>query len=194
MKKDMRKSVIIKKSILASILIGFGVAVFLILGNPLGPVLFAFGLLGVCYLDANLFTGKAGYYWRDKVSELVTILGINLMTGYGFGMLLGCSSPQLVPLAIEKVASWNFSLEFFIRAVFCGAIMYICVELFKRGTIFGILYGVPIFIFCGFQHCIANIIVLGIASWQTFTWSWTIPLAIVGNLLGSIIIDILSRK
>ena len=59
-----------KKGILASILIGFGVAVLLFLGNPLGPVLFAFGLLGVCYLDAWLFTGKAGYYWKNKITEL----------------------------------------------------------------------------------------------------------------------------
>lgn len=183
----------IKKSILAPILIGFGVAVLLFLGNPLGPVLFAFGLLSVCYLRADLYTGKAGYYWRNEKAKLVKILLWNLISGYTFGLLLGCSSPQLVPIAMEKIATWNFGIEFFIRSIFCGAIMYICVDLFKRGTTFGIFYGVPVFIFCGFQHCIANIVVLGVASWQTFTWSWTIPLAIVGNLLGSIIMDILSR-
>ena len=42
----------IKKSILAPILIGFGVAVLLFLGNPLGPLLFAFGLLT---LNSNVF-------------------------------------------------------------------------------------------------------------------------------------------
>lgn len=182
-----------KKAILAPILIGFGVAVLLFLGNPLGPVLFAFGLLSVCYLQADLYTGKAGYYWRDKKAELAKILLLNLTAGYGFGLLLGCSSPQLVQAAIQKIATWNFSLAFFISAVFCGMIMYICVELFKRGNFVGILYGVPLFIFCGFQHSIANIIVLGIASWQTFTWSWTIILAILGNLLGSLIIDLLVR-
>ena len=183
-----------KKGILASILIGFGVAVLLFLGNPLGPVLFAFGLLGVCYLDAWLFTGKAGYYWKNKTTELFTILCVNLISGHAFGWLLGYSSPQLVPVAMEKVASWTFDAEFFVRAVFCGAIMYICVELFKRGTVFGIFFGVPLFIFCGFQHCIANIIVLGVASHPEFVWSWTILLAIVGNLIGSIIIDFLVNK
>ena len=182
-----------KKAILAPILIGFGVAVLLFLGNPFGPILFAFGLLSVCYLQADLYTGKAGYYWKDKKAELVKILIFNLLSGYGFGLLLGCSSPQLVQAAIQKIATWNFSPAFFISAVFCGMIMYVCVELFKRGNFIGILYGVPLFIFCGFQHCIANIIVLGIASWQTFTWSWTIILAITGNLLGSLIIDVLMR-
>lgn len=67
------------KSILASILIGFGVAVLLFLSNPLGPVLFAFGLMGVCYLQADLYTGRAGYYWKDKKAELTKILVINLV-------------------------------------------------------------------------------------------------------------------
>lgn len=177
------------KSILASILIGFGVAVLLFLGNPLGPVLFAFGLMGVCYLQADLYTGKAGYYWRDKKAELAKILIINLVAGYGFGLLLSYSSPQLIPVALEKIASWDFSVAFFIRSMFCGMIMYICVDLFKRGTYMGILYGVPLFIFCGFQHCIANVIVLGVAH----TWSWTLILAILGNFVGSMIINTLSK-
>lgn len=182
----------IKKSILAPILIGFGVAVLLSLGNPIGPLLFAFGLLSVCYLKADLYTGKAGYYWRNNKIELAKILLMNLISGYLFGLLLGWSSPQLIPIAIEKIETWNFGMEFFIRSVFCGMIMYICVELFKQKCVFGIFYGVPLFIFCGFQHCIANIIVLGVASLETITWSWTLVLAILGNLLGSIIMDLLS--
>ena len=177
------------KSVLASILIGFGVAVLLFLGNPLGPILFAFGLMGVCYLQADLYTGKAGYYWKDKKANLATILILNLVAGYMFGLLLGYSSPQLIPVALEKIASWDFSTAFFIRSIFCGMIMYICVDIFKRGSYIGILYGVPLFIFCGFQHCIANIIVLGVAQ----SWSWTLILAIIGNLVGSMIINVLSK-
>lgn len=177
------------KSVLASILIGFGVAVLLFLGNPLGPILFAFGLMGVCYLQADLYTGKAGYYWKDKKANLATILILNLAAGYTFGLLLGYSSPQLIPVALEKIASWDFSMAFFIRSMFCGMIMYICVDIFKRGSYIGILYGVPLFIFCGFQHCIANVIVLGVAQ----SWSWTLILAIIGNLVGSMIINVLSK-
>ena len=177
------------KSVLASILIGFGVAVLLFLGNPLGPILFAFGLMGVCYLQADLYTGKAGYYWKDKKANLATILILNLAAGYTFGLLLGYSSPQLIPVALEKIASWDFSMAFFIRSMFCGMIMYICVDIFKRGSYVGILYGVPLFIFCGFQHCIANVIILGVAQ----SWSWTLILAIIGNLVGSMIINVLSK-
>lgn len=69
------------KSVLASILIGFGVTVLLSLGNPLGPIFFAFGLMGVCYLQADLYTGKAGYYWKNRKVELATILLLNLGAG-----------------------------------------------------------------------------------------------------------------
>lgn len=75
------------KGILASILIGFGVAVLLFLGNPLGPVLFAFGLMGVCYLQADLYTGKAGYYWKNKKAELAKILILNLAAGYVLSLI-----------------------------------------------------------------------------------------------------------
>ncbi len=186
-------NLLVRRSVLASILIGFGVAVLLFLGNPLGPLLFAFGLLSVCYLQADLYTGKAGYYWKNQKVELLMILLVNLASGYLFGLLLGCSSPQLVPLALEKIATWTFSLAYFIKSVMCGMVMYICVELFKRGNFVGILYGVPLFIFCGFQHSIANVIVLGIASWPHLTWSWTVLLCAAGNLIGSLIINELSK-
>lgn len=178
------------KSILASILIGFGVIVLLTMGSPLGPVFFAFGLMGVCYLEADLYTGKAGYYWKDNKLKLLSILIINLIAGYCFGLIAGFALPALVPAAQALVAGWEFSLSFFIRSIFCGMIMYICVELFKRGTYMGIVYGIPLFIWCGFPHCIANIITLGVAC----TWSWTLILAIIGNLIGGMIINILSHK
>lgn len=178
-----------KKSILASILIGFGAAVLLILGNPLGPVLFAFGLLGVCYLDASLFTGKTGYYWRNKKGELATILVINLVTGWLFGYLLSIANPDLVQVAMTKVLAWEWSIPYFIQSFACGMIMFICVELFKKGSVMGIFYGVPLFIFCGFQHCIANAIYLGVA--QTFDSA--LFLCIIGNFLGGVIANILSE-
>ena len=186
----------IKNSILASILIGFGVAVSLYIGSPIGTFLFSFGLIGVCYLGADLFTGKCGYYWREsdnKRLELILILLINLVAGWGIGALLSLVDPALMTKATEKIASWEeMSLfAYFIKSVFCGAIMYIAVDCWKsKGTPLGIIYGVPLFIFCGFQHCIANIVFLGLAN----TMSPLILVCILGNLLGSIIIDLLTPK
>jgi formate/nitrite transporter FocA (FNT family) len=185
----------IKNSVLASILIGFGVAVSIYAGAPVGTFLFAFGLIGVCYLRADLFTGKCGYYWREsnrKRLDLVIILIANLVAGWGFGALLSLADPTLITEATAKITSWEEMsiFAYFLKSVFCGAIMYIAVNIWKSNSNLGIIYGIPLFIFCGFQHCIANIIVLGIAN----AFSPLIFLCILGNLLGSIIIDLLTPK
>lgn len=182
---------IIKNSILAAIFISFGVMVLLTTNEILGPLLFSFGLLGVCYFQADLFTGKAGYYWKGEKLKLLKILLINLTSGYILGFLFSLVNSDLILIAQEKVMIWNFSLSYFLKSIFCGMIMYICVNEYKENnSIIGILYGVPLFIFCGFQHSIANIIILGVAR----TFSWTIIICILGNLLGSIIINLLDNK
>ena len=105
------------------------------------------------------------------------------------GLIYSITDPELIKTATTKVASWSFSLSFFLKAVMCGIIMYIAVLCYRKGTPLGIIYGIPLFIFCGFQHCIANIITLGVAK----TFSWSIILAIIGNFAGSIVMWYLSK-
>lgn len=182
---------LINKSISAAILISLGNYALLKLGNPIGPVIFAFGLLGVCYMGQALFTGKCGFLIEDKIPivDLLIILVMNLIGGYLMGLIYSITDPELIKTATTKVASWSFSLSFFLKAVMCGIIMYIAVLCYRKGTPLGIIYGIPLFIFCGFQHCIANIITLGVAK----TFSWSIILAIIGNFAGSIVMWYLSK-
>ena len=176
----------------ASLLIGLGDFVLLKIGEPIGPFLFAFGLLGVCVLELNLFTGKCGFLVEDrmKISDLVIILVTNLVFGYAIGVMFSLFDAAIVGTAEAKVASWSVSLEFFLKSVMCGAIMYLAVELYRRGTKLGILLGVPLFIFCGFQHSIANVITMGVA----VEFSWTILLCAAGNFVGAIAAWGLCRK
>lgn len=182
---------LINKSIGAAILIGLGNYALLKLGNPIGPVIFALGLLGVCYMGQNLFTGKCGFLFEDsiKFSDLMIILAVNLLAGYLVGVIFSFADKEIVTAAVSKVATWEFSLSFFIRAILCGVIMYIAVLLYRKGTPLGIIYGIPLFIFCGFQHCIANIITLGVAC----TLHSSIILAILGNFIGSLIMWYFSK-
>ena len=76
------------------------------------------------------------------------------------------------------------------KSILCGVIMYIAVAMYRKGTPLGIIFGIPLCIFCGFQHCIANIITLGVAE----TFSWAILLAILGNFLGSLIMWFISTN
>ena len=182
---------LINKSIGAAILISLGNYALLKLGNPIGPVIFALGLLGVCYMGQNLFTGKCGFLIEDKIKfrDLMIILVVNLIAGYLCGLVYSFADKEIVTNAVSKVATWDFSLSFFIRSVLCGAIMYIAVFLYRKGTSLGIIYGIPLFIFCGFQHCIANIITLGVAR----SFHWSIILAILGNFVGSLLMWYFSK-
>lgn len=184
MKKFWHYFDLVRLSAGASLLIGLGDFVLLKIGEPIGPFLFAFGLLGVCVLGLNLFTGKCGFLVEDrmKISDLVIILVTNLVFGYAIGVMFSLFDAAIVGTAEAKVASWSVSLEFFLKSVMCGAIMYLAVELYRRGTKLGILLGVPLFIFCGFQHSIANVITMGVAA----DFSWTILLCAAGNFVGAI--------
>ena len=182
---------LINKSIGAAILISLGNYALLKLGNPIGPVIFALGLLGVCYMGQNLFTGKCGFLIEDKIKfrDLMIILLVNLVAGYLCGLVYSFADKEIVTNAVSKVATWDVSVSFFIRSVLCGVIMYIAVFLYRKGTSLGIIYGIPLFIFCGFQHCIANIITLGVAR----TFHWSIILAILGNFAGSLLMWYFSK-
>ena len=181
---------LIKKSIAASLLIGLGNFALLKLGNPIGPVIFAFGLLGVCYLGLNLFTGKCGFLFENKLkpTDLLIILAVNLLAGYLMGLLFRVADPSIVEAASAKVTSWDFSLAFFVKSLLCGIIMYLAVKMYKLGTPLGIIFGIPLFIFCGFQHCIANVITMGVAA----GFSWSLALAVLGNFIGSLITSFLT--
>ncbi len=183
---------LINKSIAAALLIGLGNYALLKLGNPIGPVIFALGLLGVCYMGLNLFTGKCGFLIEDKIkpSDLIIILVVNLIAGYLFGLMFSLTDKTVLENAIAKVATWDVSLAFFLKSILCGMIMYIAVYMYRKNTPLGIIYGIPLFIFCGFQHCIANIITMGVAR----TFHWSIFICILGNFLGSLFVWYISRN
>lgn len=178
----------------ASLMISLGVAV--LLAQPIiGAFLFALGLLVICERGFFLFTGKCGYVpWAPTYTchRIFEILIINVLTGMLIGLFIGATNPDFVTLATEKIANWETdSFISFIQACFCGAIMFIAVDMYdKKEEKLGILFGVPIFIFCGFQHCIANSILLGIA--QTF--DPMIFFHILGNWVGAICVAVIFRK
>ena len=187
----MKMKELILKSVGASVLISLGDYALLKLGNPIGPIIFAFGLLGVCYMGQNLFTGKCGFLFEDKIpfKNLMIILIVNLIAGYLMGLCFSFCDSDVVASSLVKVASWEVSFPFFIKSIMCGIIMYIAVLLYRKGTPLGIIFGIPLFIFCGFQHCIANIITMGVAK----TFHWSIVICVLGNFVGSLFMWYISR-
>lgn len=192
MKKVVNKyRELVCKSIGAALLIALGDFALLKLGNPIGPIIFAFGLLGVCYMGQNLFTGKCGFLFSDKIklTDLLIILVTNLIFGYLFGLAFRYADPIIIDASIQKVNAWNWSIGYFINSILCGVIMYIAVFMYKKGTPLGIIFGIPLFIFCGFQHCIANVITMGVA----LTFNSALFLSVIGNFIGSLLMYFISK-
>ena len=100
-----------RKAVAASLLIALGDYVLLKIGMPIGPFLFAFGLLGVCVLSLNLFTGKCGFWFSDKLRlhDLMKILGINLISGYLFGLCMHVMDTDVAAAAAAKIPAYTIS-------------------------------------------------------------------------------------
>ena len=148
-----------RSAILAGVCIGIAGFGNLAIGGIAGPVVFAFGLCAVVNYKFKLFTGTAGFI--QEPSELGTLCLILL------GNILGCLAVGLLarvsPLPIQdgaqKVLAGRLSagaLRCGLLSIGCGFIMTTAVKFAREGSWLPLLFGVPLFIFCGFPHSIAD--------------------------------------
>ena len=185
----------------AGIMIAVGGSVFLSCDNKyVGAVLFSVALLCICYLGYYLFTGKIGYLANDlskkNIINLTVGLAVNLVVTFLLGYLISFAFPSLVQKAYimcsEKLE--QTFLNTFIRAVFCGVLMFTAVEIFReKKTPLGIIFCIPVFILCGFEHSIADMFYFGasgIFKAEILTFELA---AVLGNTAGGLLLPVLSK-
>lgn len=174
-----------RESLFSGLLIGLGSLGFLALGGIPGAVIFGFGLVCVVLFGVPLYTGKAGV--MNDIPALVRIWLFNIIGCALLGLLALSLGGEPVERAKDMIAAriaqgpWRS----FLRAAGCGLIIDIAVWLYKnKGSLIPILFGVPLFILCGFYHSVADVTYL-VAAW---TWDpailWYYPLIVVGNYVG----------
>ena len=191
---------ILIRSVLAGIMISIGGTIYLALENKmLGAFLFSIGLFAICTNGLNLYTGKIGYVIDNKpkylIELLLTLIG-NLIGTVACGYLvfltrIGDKLRDTASVICEVKLNDNL-LSIFILAIFCGIIMYLAVDLYKKlgdfGKYMGIFMGITVFILAGFEHCVANMYYFSIAN----MWEWKTVLyvlvMIAGNSVGSILL------
>ena len=89
-------------------------------------------------------------------------------------------------------------LSLFILAIFCGMLMFIAADGYKKiehsaGKFLAIFLPVIVFILSGFEHCIANMFYFSIASaWTAKSFGYLIVMSL-GNAAGGMLIP-LCRK
>lgn len=172
-------------SLMAGLLIGLGAYGFLALGGIPGAVIFGFGLIGVVISGSNLYTGKAGVL--TDMGALTRIWFFNVVACTLVGLLVVALGGEPMERA-QAVVAGRFAQgpwRSFLRAVGCGIIIDLSVWLYRTSkSLIPIIFGVPLFILCGFYHSIADVVYL-VGAWK---WNpailWFYPIIVVGNFVG----------
>ncbi|SFO69291.1 formate/nitrite transporter family protein [Prevotella sp. tf2-5] len=150
---------ILPLAILAGICISIGCVVNLRVGGVAGAVLFAFGLTTVVYYGLKLYTGTAGFIRRQgDWSMLVMVLIGNIIGCLLTAWLIAYAQPDCIEPASKILAGrlTKGPLACFLLAIGCGFIMTTAVEFARKGKMLPLVFGVPVFILCGFAHSIAD--------------------------------------
>lgn len=153
---------VLNKGILAGIFIGIAGMGFLA-NKTIGMFLFAFGLCAVISYEAKLFTGVSGFVKnkQDLINLIPTFIG-NILGCLFVSFIAKCHSFEIWNNAIDLIEARvnNGPLCNFMLAIGCGIIMTTAVNFAKQGETIKqwlpLLLGVPLFILCGFPHCIAD--------------------------------------
>lgn len=171
------------KSIFAGICIGIaGTAYVKLGGGPFAACLFAVGLISIVLFNFNLYTGKIGYIqsWKEIPKILLIILG-NLIGCWLVAETAGVSAESLVEAKLI-MPLW----EVFFKSIWCGFLMFAAVNVYKEHkSLIGIIFCIPTFILCGFEHSIADSFYFFSASQITLPIVIFILITIVGNAIGA---------
>lgn len=193
---------------LGGILNIFSKAYFGAAGKIVGSLLFPIGLTLVCFLSLALFTGKIGYFFDNNKKEygkflLIVYLG-NIVGSLlvGFLCLLSFKGIPKVTDVINSIADSkmnipNFMAGFkvFCGATLCGALVYLAVFFYKTFKnvvlkVVGIFVPIAVFVYFGFDHCVANMFYFTFAFSFAKGYSYlNILLATVGNSVGAIALN-----
>lgn len=195
-------SKIFLNALLAGLFIGMAGTVYLAVPNAnLGAFLFAFALMTILCYGFKLFTGAIGYLMTQKradiFSYLITLILIwlgNLGGCFAVGSLVRSTRTfALIESRVMSVCNAKLNddpASLLILAFFCGILMYLAVETYRRkelGDIFrfaAVFLCVSIFILCGFEHCIANMFYFSAAGVWSVKTLLTVLLMTLGNSLG----------
>lgn len=198
----------IKLSILSGLMIAVGGTIYLSCiakgWTPFGAVLFAAGLYTICVYGFNLYTGKVGYIAYNfknvnYIGLVILILVFNLITTYLLGIVCAYAFPAIVEPA-RKIYEAKLAaplLRLLITGIFCGLLMFLAVDTWKKGSPFGCFIYIPVFIISGFDHSIANSFYNGVANGfaDTFTMqnALVVITVVIGNAIGGMLVPMMTR-
>jgi formate/nitrite transporter FocA (FNT family) len=192
-------------AISAGICIGIGGTVYLMCTSKLlGAALFSVGLLTILVFKLKLFTGMTGYLLENKPNYLlhllVTWIGNFIGTTLTSRLVLSTRLSNSLIASVNDIVLTKLNDSWYsliILGIFCGMLMFIGVDSFKKlqeknnfGSILIPIICVATFILAGFEHCIADMFYFAVAG---FSWYSLLSLLFItlGNIVGSLIIPVI---
>ena len=194
-----------QKTFRSAMLSGIAVAIagwgYLAYKDIVGAVLFSFGLLTVVNYKLKLYTGTAGFVpFRDEngkscllksIGDLLLILAANIFGCLVISLLSRCSPLELGASA-QAILESRLAvgpIKAGLLAIGCGFIMTTVVTFAREGKPLALLFGVPLFINCGFPHCLADAfyymtVPLSYTSEHIGEIAVLYPCLVVGNFVG----------
>lgn len=177
-------------------------------GRIVGSLLFSLGMFVILAFEMKLFTGlipkiphtSPKSYWQLPVCLLGNMLGVFIVyllvsqTYYANKIITAGST-----LIANKLSLDNWALSSLSSGILCGVLITLSVlsvdHSHKKGLSanVGVMFPIIVFVFCGFDHSIANMFYfycLGEVSWRVVGY---IALTILGNLIGGIILPLVLK-
>lgn len=188
-------------AMLSGIAVGIAGWGYLACTNIIGAVLFSFGLLTVVGYKLPLYTGTAGFVplrdeqgrscWMSAIGKLLFILLGNI-AGCLLVALFARLSPMDLGAAAQKILEGRLAigpLRAGLLAVGCGFIMTTVVTFAREKNPLPLLFGVPLFINCGFPHCLADAfyyltVPVGYTGEHLLEVLTLYPCLVIGNFVG----------
>ncbi len=199
------------KGFLAGLAIGLGGFLYILminfiegeLGKILGSLLFAVGLFLVCTFYLYLYTGKIGLIYEGKQNKdyyisLPIMLVFNALGAFALGYLcyfIFRNNTQMMETvngvcsSRTSLSSLDNYLSCIVKSLLCGLCVYLAVKCFSLNRLkpIGIsllVLFVFIFVYSGFQHCIANMFYFGFGNHMKINTLINLLIVIACNSIG----------
>ena len=152
------------KSVCAGIAISVGgVANLMAQGRLVGAVLFGVGLLAVCVHRLKLFTGTVCRAEPSimSVADNAEVLYWNCIGALIAAVIFWAAGIDTNVDAVVAAKLEETPLELLARAMLCNILICIAVDEWagQRNSLM-VLLPVTVFVYCGFEHCVANLFYL----------------------------------
>lgn len=192
------------------------------LRKVLGSALFSFGMMLVCICGTSLYTGKIGFALHgdsaaDRIENaarlpfmlLGNVLGICILAAFVFAstrLLDNGLDTEMANVAVKKYEAGleGFKVKLFLDAFCCGLLVYMAVLSYRKCGVSGLpalIVFIAIFVYCGFQHSIANCFyytfyLLGkeAGSAEISNIIVAFLITVLGNTLGALSLDCLIKE